>query len=1037
MRKSLPERQCERPCQRADMGWRRLSAINRGPMDSPTGQHSRPALALTLPRRRSERALAGVNVWAIGSPRAQWVNRVWNLYETVVLDHDKRFVALAVAICALGSLTGVAIVQHALRPRNEAFMSGWLLLAGLVTGLCVWTTHFTAMLGYRADLDIKFDLVVASASFLLSMPIAIAGWWIGFRKRERGLVGGTLVGASIAVAHFMDMQAIRIAGIVDHNHAVSSVALFLALAFGAASGHLLSRHKSRVVAWPAAVALFAAVVTLHFIAMSGVTIDAAHFTPLIDDALTATANELAYAVVLAFLILLVSAVAVTWHSQTLARATAEKNARLIQALENLRQTQDHHRAYVELNPQIAWVADPRGKVTEIAPLWEKLVGIPCEEGLGDGWARAVHPEDLPAITALWKEAIRTGREDRADARYRIRLADGSYRWFRVRGRPRRDEGGNVIAWYGSLEDIHKQVLAETALRESEERYRLASRATNDVIWDWSWENRRASWAGAYKKVLGYPELGSGTDLDWWRNRIHRDDLARVLASQTSALESGSGYWNEEYRFLVASGQWIDVRSRCVIVRDDAGLPVRLVGSMLDITQQKKAEAELNWAAFHDPLTRLPNRALYRSRIHEAIDTARGAGRYVALVTLDLNSFKELNDTLGHAAGDRVLEETARRLTTSLPGNSTVARLGGDEFAILLPDLAEVGAYEVHLRTLAQCLIDPVGFGAMRIPISYCGGVAIWPRDAADPGELLIAADLALYAAKAGMHGTIREFSPSLKQASERRARMLAAARSALKENRILPFYQPKVDLQTGQIMGCEALLRIRSEDGVIQSPAEIEAAFADPDITVQITDRMLAQMFADLANWRAAGLEAGRIAVNVAAGDFRQHNLAERLKGVAELHSLDLRGIDIEVTETVLIGQLGPEVSRMLEELRKLGVMVALDDFGTGYASLTHLQQFPVDVIKIDRSFIERIDEHDPKATAVIDAVLQMARRLGMQTVAEGIETREQARYLRARGCTIGQGYFFSRPVSASAMAEILAAPTYHGWEFGSARTLS
>jgi diguanylate cyclase (GGDEF)-like protein/PAS domain S-box-containing protein len=964
------------------------------------------------------------------------VKRVWALYETVIVDHDMRFVALALAICALGSLTGVAIVQHALRPENKPFMRSGLLLAGLVTGLCVWMTHFTAMLGYRNDLDIRFDLVVASASFLLSIPIAIAGWWVGFRRGEHGLLGGVVIGTSIAVAHFMDMQAIRVAGVVSHDHVASLVAIVLALAFGAAAGQLLSKRRAQIFAWPAAVALFAAVVTFHFVAMSGVTIDATFSTRLREDALTAAANELAYAVVMALLILLASAITVTWHSQSLARATAEKQTRLIEALDNLRQTQDHHRAYVELNPQIAWVADPRGNVTEIAPLWEKLAGIPREEGLGDGWARAVHPDDLPAITSMWKEAIRTGREDGADARYRIRLADGSYRWFRVRSRPRRDGAGNVIAWYGSLEDIHKQVLAETALRASEERYRLASRATNDVIWDWSWEDQRASWAGAYKKVLGYPELEGGTDLNWWQSRIHPEDRARVFASQTSALENASGYWNEEYRFQMASGDWIDVKSRCVIVRDAAGAPVRLVGSMLDVTQQKKTEAELSWAAFHDPLTRLPNRALYRQRINEAIDAARSAGRYVALVTLDLNSFKELNDTLGHAAGDKVLEETARRLATSLPKNATAARLGGDEFAILLPGLADIKAYGSHLHALAQCLIDPVIFGVMRIQISYCGGVAIWPRDAEDPGELLIAADLALYAAKTEMPGTIREFLPSLKAASERRARMLAAARTALAEDRILPFYQPKVDLQTGRIMGCEALLRIRSEDGLVQSPAEIEAAFSDPDITVQITDRMFARMFADLASWRADGLAAGRVAVNVAAGDFRQDNLAERLKVSAARHSLDLKDIDIEVTETVLIGQLGPEVSRMLDELRSLGVMVALDDFGTGYASLTHLQQFPVDVIKIDRSFIERIDEQDPKATAVIDAILQMSRRLGMQTVAEGIETLEQARYLRARGCTIGQGYFFSRPVPASAMAEILAARGYDRWEFGTARTL-
>lgn len=409
------------------------------------------------------------------------------------------------------------------------------------------------------------------------------------------------------------------------------------------------------------------------------------------------------------------------------------------------------------------------------------------------------------------------------------------------------------------------------------------------------------------------------------------------------------------------------------------------------------------------------------------------GRFVAVMVLDLNNFKELNDTLGHVAGDRVLEETARRLTEALPSEVTVARLGGDEFAVILPDLPATNAYQEHAETIRESLATAIEFNNMRIPISYCAGVAIWPRDGDNSAELLIAADLALYAAKDDLLGTIIEFTPSLKDASERRSKMLAAARKALEEDRIVPFYQPKIDLRTGKIMGWEALLRIRGENLHILLPAEISAAFSDADITVQLTDRMFARVFADIALWRAAGIDAGRIAVNVSAGDFRQSGLADRLRFHAEANRLSLSQIDIEVTETVLIGELGAEVSRMLQELRSLGVMVALDDFGTGYASLTHLQQFPVDVIKIDKSFIDQIDEMDPKATAVIDAVIQMARRLGMQTVAEGIETAEQCRYLRARNCTIGQGFFFSQPVAAEKVPALLSFRTHNPWELGGA----
>ncbi|MBX3584901.1 MAG: EAL domain-containing protein, partial [Rhizobiaceae bacterium] len=614
---------------------------------------------------------------------------------------------------------------------------------------------------------------------------------------------------------------------------------------------------------------------------------------------------------------------------------------------------------------------------------------------------------------------------------RLRLADGSHRWFRARAKPRQDASGKLVAWYGSLEDIHDQVVGEEALRASEERYRLASRATNDVIWDWSFENQRATWAGAYKKVLGYPELQNGSGVDWWLDRIHPDDRPRILESQSAALAGGDQYWHEEYRFLVASGEWIDVRTRCVIVRNSDGTPSRLVGSMLDVSQQKRVEAELNWAAHHDPLTKIPNRTLFRRRNMAAIDAARQSGRWIAVVVIDLNNFKQLNDTLGHAAGDQVLIQTAERLARSLPDMATVARLGGDEFAIIMPELTAEDAYCEHMAKVSANLTEPFHFGDLRVPVNFSAGVAIWPRDGDDPADILIAADLALYAAKEQMPGTVLEFAPSLKGASARRSKMLMLARQALEHDRIVPFYQPKIDLRTGRLMGWEALLRVRSVDGNTLPPSEIAAAFSDIEIAVQLTDRMFARVFSDLANWRDAGLEPGRIAVNVSAADFRQSGLSDRIRSYAQASRQSLAEIDIEVTETVLIGQLGPEVSRTLEELRTMGVMVALDDFGTGYASLTHLQQFPVDVIKIDRSFITRIDENDPKATAVIDAVLQMAKRLGMQTVAEGIETVEQARYLRARGCTIGQGYLFDRPVPAEDVPQILSSQTRGQWEFG------
>ena len=950
-----------------------------------------------------------------------------DLSHSIFRAHDLRFVALAIGVCALSCLTGAAIAQYSMKSEG-AKRQGWFLLAGFVTGLGVWTTHFTAMLGYRIDLDIHFDLGVALYSLLLAVGITMVAGIVGLQRRERGLLAGVLAGVGVAVAHFIDMHAMRFSGIVVHDHPTSILAVFVGFLFSGAAGHFLVRWRSEVFAWPAAAAMFASVLSLHFIAMSGVTLVLAD-EPVSLTGWTASGDELAMAVVAAFLVMLGAAITYTWHSERLSRATADEQRRLIQTLQALRETEAHHRAYIELNPQIAWVADPNGSILEIAPLWGDLVGLPREASFGEGWASVVHPDDLPSVTRLWTAAIASQDGSRADVRYRVRLVDGSYRWFRARAKPRKNASGQVVAWYGSLEDVHEQVLAEEALRASEERYRLATRATSDVIWDWSFAEQRATWGGAHKKVLGFPDTEDQTNLDWWLDRIHPEDRSRVLASQAAALEGGADYWHEEYRFLTIWDNWIYVKTRCVIVRNEDGQPIRLVGSMLDITQQKTAEKELIWAAHHDPLTQLPNRTLFRLRKQDALDEARRSGKFFALIVVDLNNFKELNDTYGHALGDRVLAQIATRLLRVVPDEATVARLGGDEFAIILPELEAPDAYVEQMGTVLADMAEPVVVEDLRVSVNFSAGIAIWPRDAEDPAELLIAADLALYAAKDRMPGTIVEFTPSLKGAAEARSSMLGLARQALEEDRIVPYYQPKVDLQSGSIMGLEALIRIRGPNNEILAPSDIQAAFFDCEISVQLTDRMFARVFADLATWQAANIDPGRIAINVTAADFRQKALDERLKSHANAYGQSLSAVDIEVTETVLIGELGPEVSRMLGELRDKGVLVALDDFGTGYASLTHLQQFPVDVIKLDRSFIARIDARDPKATAVIDAVLQMAKRLDLQTVAEGIETVEQARYLRARGCNVGQGYLFDRPLPANEVPSRIQTPAYRQWQ--------
>ncbi|WP_170246112.1 bifunctional diguanylate cyclase/phosphodiesterase [Methylobacterium gnaphalii] len=918
---------------------------------------------------------------------------------------------LAVAVCVLGSFTSIAALQRAVAAEGSQ-RKYWLIVAGGVAGISIWTTHFTAILGYAWELDLRTIINVAVLSAASCITLATLGWMTGFgTSRLRGLVGGAVVGVALAVSHYIDMAALQVPGIVRYEPVLVVASLVGGLTLCAFAGWLLQLYAKLPLAWPSGVALIAGILCLHFVAMASITI--VH-GPLSMDAAGVGLSTVGSIVVGASLLIIAAALGLAFHSQHRARAASEDHERLLKALADLQASEAHHRASIELNPQIPWLADTTGKVIEISPRWAELVGVPVEQALGDGWAAPVHPDDLPGVEVLWRRAIETRDGTIADVRYRVRLRDGLYRWFRARALPRRSASGEIIAWYGSLEDIDEQVRAELELRKSEERYRLASSATNDVIWDWSYEERITTWAGAIEEVLGYPEARAGMTQEWWIERIHPDDLERVLRLQADALEGGSDQWSHEYRFRRSDGEYLNMISRCLIVRDERGVPVRLVGSLLNVTDQRRIEDDLHRAAHEDNLTKLPNRRLFGVRINQAVEQAGACGSCVGLVVIDLNNFKSLNDTLGHAAGDALLCEVANRLKASAPAGATVARLGGDEFAIILPDLKLDDARRETVRDLLAGLDEPVLIEGFRTSISVCAGAAIWPRDAESVGDLLKCADLALYAAKAEHPGAIRGFTPSMRQASVVRAAMLSNARLALDEDRVLPFYQPKLCLRTGNVVGFEALLRWHDSAGDIQSPGSIAAAFEDVELSTRITERMLDRIIRDCGRWAGMGVDYGRIAFNASAADFRRDDFANQVLRSMSEAGLPPSHFELEVTESVFIGRNTERIIRTLEILRSEGMTIALDDFGTGYASLTHLQQFPVDVLKIDKSFIAPIGSGSSSSTAVVDAVLQMARSLGIAAVAEGVETPHQAGYLRARGCDIGQGYLFGRPAEAS-----------------------
>jgi len=679
----------------------------------------------------------------------------------------------------------------------------------------------------------------------------------------------------------------------------------------------------------------------------------------------------------------------------------------------LQRSEENYRYSVELNPQIPWISDPDGRVIELSPRWAALTGVDIAGALGWGWTAAVHRDDLPAVLHRWQGALASPDGTGVDVRYRLRHADGSFRWYRARANPRRDGDGQIISWYGNLEDIHDQVTAELALRESEERYRLASRATNDVIWDWSHMTDRIEWGNGIESVLGYPDPAMGTSIEWWKERIHPADLPGVLATYERVVRNAQDGWSHEYRFRHATGTYVNLFSRGYVVRADDGTALRSIGALLDVTVAKKVENDLRWAANHDPLTGLPNRKLFGEVLERALANAAEEATCVGVIVIDVDSFKQINDSLGHAAGDTVLKTVAARIRRNLSVDATVARLGGDEFAIILPGLGPKDACAATVALAMDGVADMLTIDESVVPISISAGAAMWPMDGADAEAILKSADLALYAAKAEGVGAVRGFRTAMRDAVESRKSMLRDAREALRDDRIIPFYQAKIDLATGEVAGFEALLRWHHNRRGLQPPLAIEAAFADSLLSTQLTDRMLDRILIDIASFTEQGVPFQRIAINGATEDFRRGDFADRILDQLHRAGLSPSLIELEVTESVFVGQIANHVESALRCLVAEGVTIALDDFGTGYASLTHLQQFPVHVVKIDQSFISRLDGSDSADLAIVHGVIDIAHRMKIVTVAEGVENAHQATRLRDLGCDLGQGYLFSRAISA------------------------
>ncbi len=580
-------------------------------------------------------------------------------------------------------------------------------------------------------------------------------------------------------------------------------------------------------------------------------------------------------------------------------------------------------------------------------------------------------------------------------------------------------GGKITGRVFSFRNVTERLQSEEKLRKSEERFHLLTRATNDAVWDFNLSKNEYWLSEEFEKVFGY-ELNETQTIElesWWLN-VHPEERERVKSSFNETMNSDAQCWSEEYSFRRADGGYVFVLDRGYIIRNASGKAVRAIGTMMDITQRKQAEEIIRYQAVYDQLTGLPNRILFNDRLQASLIKAKKHKKMLAVMFLDLDRFKKINDTLGHATGDRLLEGFAGRISDCLRSTDTVARWGGDEFTVLLPD---INCLEDAVKT-AQRILDNLKpafkLEEQSLHISSSIGIALYPNDGEDSETLVKNADAALYRAKERGRNNYQLYTSAMNPQGSQLLTLENRLHEALEQGEFEIFYQPKVNITTWKIQGMEALLRWQHPELGLVSPATFIPIAEENGLIVPIGEWVLETACTQNKAWQDALQPDLRVAVNFSARQFQQFNLVQMVANCLEKTGLEAKYLELEITETTAM-QDADYTTKVLKELQSMGVQIALDDFGTGYCSLNYLKKFPLNILKIDRSFVSGLTT-DPCERAIANAVATLGRDLNLSVVAEGVETKEQLECLRSLHCHEIQGHYFSAALSAGDASKLL-----------------
>lgn len=904
--------------------------------------------------------------------------------------YDPKLVALSVCIAVFASLAALDVAVRARRAEDLRSRAAWIALGALAMGGGIWAMHFIGMLALQLPCSVRYDPWLTLWSILpgiLASAIAINVIRHARPSQWQIATGSLLLGTGIGTMHYTGMAAMRIDGLVRYNPQLFLLSLVVAmvLAFLALQIRYRMRIGSQLGTAVAALVMGCAVSGMHYTAMAATYFLREGDVHIPDSLFQPTLLAVVVSVISVLLIVLVMVAAVAGRTQESMRRLRENEYRMRNILET---TQE---GFLRIDRDM--------RVIEVNAAYCDMFGRPRASLIGRPASEFFLPESVAVFAAQMPR-----REAGLSSSYEIVLArpDGTTRHCNFNGTPIYDADGERQGSFALVTDITDRIAHEAYVRRAVAVFENTAEGvvtTDD-------QGLIQSVNPAFERITGFTAAEAVGNRPAILKSGHHPD---AYYQQMWAEINQSGQWQGEIWNRRKNGEIFPEWLTISVVRDAQGRVQNYIGVFSDISDIKRSAAELERLAHYDPLTDLANRLLFGAQLRHALGRAARRGDLLAVMEIDLDGFKNVNDTLGHPAGDRLLQIVAGRLREVLRSEDIVARLGGDEFAIVMESIDSADGAAVVADKVIAAIAEPLDLDGQSARVTSSIGIALFPADGTDATTLLKAADTAMYVGKREGRNTYRFYDAHMSAVVRQRHELEQGLRLAIERNELELWYQPQIDLARRCVVGAEALIRWRHPERGLMRPDEFLQVASDTGLIVPLGEWVLRTACRQVQQWQSAGIVLDHVAVNVDGQQVVRSDFVATVQAVLDETGLPAERLELEITESFLLENAENGMG-MVACFSGMGVQTAIDDFGTGYSSLAYLKYLHVDSLKIDKSFIDDLPL-DSAGAAIVQSIARLGRGLALQLIAEGVETADQLAYVRQVGCDLVQGYYFSRPL--------------------------